>query len=271
MPFGFFVTQGMVGVTQTVTENGRVDAALANLIVVLADNKYFLGRRMSEWAVGAPTLEGAVACAAIAQEEMGHTRPLYSFLEQLELSNPPLPLERDDDRERKYCLSFLRSRFPSWPFAVAALYLTDSALTIMLRGLGNADLGVLRRRADRIVSDEPTHAEFAAGRVRDLASSTANDALAASVRDLLAETLCWFGPEGEEGLDALKRAGLVELDNEHLRQAFLQSVMPLLVELDVRVDVGWNAGDEIWEYGGLPWERWNGLERCLETTTGTTA
>lgn len=260
-----------MGMSQTATENGRVEPALANLIVVLADNKYFLGRRMSEWAIGAPTLEGAVACAAIAQEEMGHTRPLYSFLGQLHLSNAPVPLERDDDRERKYCMSFLRTRFPSWPYAIAALYLADSALTIMLRGLGNADLEVLRRRAERIVADEPTHAEFAAGRVRELAASPASDQLATCIGELLQETLCWFGPEGEEGLDVLKEAGLVELDNEHLRQLFLASIVPVLREADVRVDVEWNEAQTSWEYGELPWERWNGLERCLKARTRKTA
>ena len=74
----------------TTTASSSLDAALANLVVVLADNKYFLGRRLSESAIGAPTLESAVACAAIAQEELGHTRPLYSFLEQL--PGAPVPL-----------------------------------------------------------------------------------------------------------------------------------------------------------------------------------
>ena len=147
--------------TTTVGSDANVDAALANLVVVLADNKYFLGRRLSESAIGAPTLESAVACAAIAQEELGHTRPLYSFLEQV--PSAPVPLERDDDRERKYCLTLLRERFPTWPHAMAALFLVDAAVTIMLEGLAQAGPDVLRRRASRVVADEPTHARFAVG------------------------------------------------------------------------------------------------------------
>ena len=109
------------------------DVALANLVVVLADNKYFLGRRVSEWSIAAPTLEAAVACAAISQEELGHTRPLYSLIEQLDAPNPPASLEREDDRERKYCLSFLRVRLPSWAHAMAALFLVDTAVTLSSR------------------------------------------------------------------------------------------------------------------------------------------
>jgi ring-1,2-phenylacetyl-CoA epoxidase subunit PaaC len=246
----------------TATASSSLDAALANLVVVLADNKYFLGRRLSESAIGAPTLESAVACAAIAQEELGHTRPLYSFLEQL--PGAPVPLERDDDRERKYCLTLLRERFPSWPYAVAALFLVDAAVAIMLEGLERAGPDILRRRAARIVADEPTHSKFAAGRVRELAGTAAASELDRCATAILPEILCWFGPPGESGLDVLKGAGLVELDNERLRQSFLARVMPVLAAAVVDVGIVWNAKSEAWEYGTLPWETWNSLERRLE-------
>ena len=246
----------------TVGSDANVDAALANLVVVLADNKYFLGRRLSESAIGAPTLESAVACAAIAQEELGHTRPLYSFLEQL--PSAPVPLERDDDRERKYCLTLLRERFPTWPHAMAALFLVDAAVTIMLEGLAQAGPDVLRRRASRVVADEPTHARFAVGRVREIAAASGGQELARCAVELLPEVLCWFGPPGEGGLETLRGAGLVELDNERLRQSFLERVMPVLAEAGLEVGIVWNAQAEAWEYEPLPWESWNSLERRLE-------
>ncbi len=216
----------------TTTASSSLDAALANLVVVLADNKYFLGRRLSESAIGAPTLESAVACAAIAQEELGHTRPLYSFLEQL--PGAPVPLERDDDRERKYCLTLLRERFPSWPYAVAALFLVDAAVRSCSRGSsepGPTSSAVARAR---IVADEPTHSKFAAGRVRELAERRPRPELERCATAILPEILCWFGPPGETGLDVLKGAGLVELDNERLRQSFLARVMPVLAAAGAR-------------------------------------
>ena len=48
--------------------------ALGGVIASLADNKAALGRRYGEWAVSAPTLESAVAAAAMAQDELGHAR-----------------------------------------------------------------------------------------------------------------------------------------------------------------------------------------------------
>ena len=49
----------------------------------LADNKAALGRRYAEWAISAPTLESAVAAAAMAQDELGHARSTYPVLKAL--------------------------------------------------------------------------------------------------------------------------------------------------------------------------------------------
>ena len=57
-----------------------VDAATATMVSLigsLADNKSALGRRYGEWAVSAPTIESAVAAAAMAQDELGHARATY--------------------------------------------------------------------------------------------------------------------------------------------------------------------------------------------------
>ena len=247
------------------------DDALANLVVVLADNKYFLGRRVSEWSIAAPTLEASVACAAITQEELGHTRPLYSLIAQLDASNPPLALEREDDRERKYCVSFLREPLPSWVHAMAALLLVDTALTLMLEGLAKGEHEVLRRRAARLIADEPVHAAFVAGRIRELGPSPAADRLAEALVGMLPELLCWFGPPDEPGLATLAAAGFVFLDNEALRQTFLDRIGAPLREAGIEIGVEWSQEDDRWGYPELPWESWNSLERRLETTAGATA
>ena len=92
----------------------------------VADNKYFLAHRLAGWGVGAPALESAVACTAIAQEEAGHARGLYSLLEDFPAELRPVPLEREDDRARKYAVSFLLEASDSWYRAVAATALMDS-------------------------------------------------------------------------------------------------------------------------------------------------
>ena len=61
----------------------RMSADGARLVASLADNKAALGRRYAEWAVSAPTLESAVAAAAMAQDELGHARSTYPVLKAL--------------------------------------------------------------------------------------------------------------------------------------------------------------------------------------------
>ncbi len=56
---------------------------MVSLIGSLADNKSALGRRYGEWAVSAPTIESAVAAAAMAQDELGHARSTYPVLAKL--------------------------------------------------------------------------------------------------------------------------------------------------------------------------------------------
>ena len=58
-------------------------ATMISLIGSLADNKSALGRRYGEWAVSAPTIESAVAAAAMAQDELGHARSTYPVLAKL--------------------------------------------------------------------------------------------------------------------------------------------------------------------------------------------
>lgn len=229
-------------------------AALANLIVAVADNKYFLAHRLAGWGVGAPTLESAVACTAIAQEEAGHARGLYSLLEDLPAEFRPVPLERGDDRPRKYAVSYVLDGSDSWYRAVASLALMDLAMTTLLEACTESSLSGLRKRADRILGDERFHVRFVEGRLRELGASQAEAfALEDELAALLPETLCWFGPVGEPGVELLVAAGLVAHGNDELRGRFLD-----VLRAQTR-----SAGLRLPETGDLPWERWNSLERRL--------
>ncbi len=238
--------------------------ALVNLVVVLADNKYWLGRRLSEWTAGAPQLEVATAAAAIAQEELGHARVLYPLLAELPVPARPAPLERETDRAEHYNLSFLDRPWESWVDAVAALALIDPALTAVLEAAAGSEYRALARRAERMVAEEYFHLEFAEGRVREPAETpTLRTALQARVDRVLPEVLCWFGPAGEPGLEALRAAGVISLDGQGLLQAYLGRVTPLLLEAGIKVPlVRWCLARKTWEVvGGLPWQLWDPKRR----------
>jgi ring-1,2-phenylacetyl-CoA epoxidase subunit PaaC len=246
--------------TSWVTDDDEALAALVNLLVVLADNKYWLGRHLSEWAVGAPSLEVAVASAAIAQGELGQARVLYPLLEELPFPGPVDPTER----ERAYQVSLLDRPFPTWPHAVSALLLVDGALTIMLEAMVGGPYEALARRVPRMLEEEAFHWDFADGRVRELARLPGGlPQLQARVDESLEELLCWFGPPGEQGVETLRGQGLLGRSNTELRQVYLDRVGALLEEVGVRLR------PEQSEDARLPWERWNRLQRRLDPEPAT--
>jgi ring-1,2-phenylacetyl-CoA epoxidase subunit PaaC len=237
----------------SITDDDEALAGLVNLIVVLADNKFFLGRRLSEWLSGGPSLESAVALAAISQEELGHARALYPLLEEMPIVDTPGPLQRGAERERKYCMACLAEPWDWWADVVAALILVDPALTVLFGALEGSRYDDLRQRAARVPGEESFHRKYADGRVRDLARTDAGRAtLQTRIDGMLPEVLMWFGPSGEPGVAALKAQGLLALDNDEMRAAFRDDVGPVLADNGLRM-----------EEGDLPWERWNGLQRRL--------
>ena len=235
-------------------------AAVVNLLLVLGDNKYWLGRHLSEWAVGSPSLEVGVACAAVAQGELGQARVLYPLLQELEFPGPVDPAER----ARAYRVSLLDRPFPTWPHAVAALLLVDTALTVMLEALAGGGYAALARRVPRMLEEEAFHRDFAEGRVRELAGLPGGRGqLQARVDDSLAELLCWFGRPGEQGVETLRGRGVLDADNRELRRRWLDRVAPVLEDAGIELGLPRDpAGGPL--DGTLPWERWNHLQRRLE-------
>ena len=232
--------------------------AVANLLLVLADNKYWLGRHLSEWAVGSPSLEVGVACAAVAQGELGQARVLYPLLEELPFPGPVDPAERS----RAYRVSLLDRPFATWSHAVAALLLVDTAVTTMLEALAGGGYQALARRVPRMLEEEAFHWDFAEGRVHELVRLPGGlPQLQARVDESLEELLCWFGRPGERGVETLRGQGVLGRDNRQLRQAYLDRVAPVLEDAGVELRV---------DDKDLPWERWNPLQRRLEPPRMTT-
>ena len=241
-------------------------AALVNLIAVLGDNEYFLGRRVSEWADAGPLLESTAACAAITQDKLGHSRAIYPLLEELPWPKAPTGLQGEVDRARRYSVSFLDEPLPSWSNVVAALALVGPAVNVVLESVEDSRYEALARRAHRILDEEKLTSAYAESLVRQISyMERGRKLLQGRVDELLPEMLCWFGPEGESGIESLRAEGLASMGNEEMRQRYLDRVVPLLQGCDIEVPVKRNESDDGWEYEELPWNQWNQLQRRLES------
>lgn len=244
------------------THEAAVDDGIANLLGVVADNKYHLGRWLSQWAVGAPGLESAVAAAGIAQGHLGQARALYPLVDELIDGGFARP---DEGRRRRYNMSALDEPFATWAQAVATMFLVDPALDTVLRAL-HPPSEDQKRRLDRVLDESRFNTEFARGRLTELTIDWEHGRshLDGPLAIVLPEVLCWFGPHGEDGVRILGEAGVLTSDGAGMRATYLDIVGPVLTGLDYHLGLSGGPGD--WTYEELPWQDWNPLQRRLETT-----
>src|SRR3954447_19896676 len=185
--------------------------ALGHLILSLADNKAALGRRYGEWAVSAPTLESAVAAAAMAQDELGHSRATYPLLKQLRGGGSQVAGGRN-------CMPVLASEFPGWECFVAANLAVDGMLTEFVRACQESSFVGLAQRARKILQEERSHEVHARAWGRRLArDERRRDSFAAALGDSWWQAARWAGPPGDEDFAALVTGGLVGASPDELR------------------------------------------------------
>jgi phenylacetate-CoA oxygenase PaaI subunit len=231
------------------------DATYA-LIARLADNKYALGRQYAEWCSGAPTLESAVAAAAMAQDELGHARALYPLLRTLA---PEAGAEVEPETRTAFIhLTCLDQPFAGWEDFVAANFLVDTAMSVVFEAARTSSYEPLAGRSRKVLQEERMHALHGEAWVRRLAreGGAVRAACAAALRRAWDETLCWFGAPGTD--DPLHAAGVLDATPDELRASFLAVVGPTLTAEGLELPVRRSADDRTWELTApLPWARWD--------------
>lgn len=198
-------------------------AALLGFGMSLADTKYWLGRRLSEWADGAPTLEAAVGAAAIAQDEIGHARSLYVMLSGL--PGAPAELNTDSDLARAVHFSpaFLARPWPSWLDVIATLALLDLALRLVFEAARGSRYEPLAQRTAKILQEEGFHRIFGDGWLARVAASgdPARARLQAAFDRVWPVAAAWLGPPDDQALGLLFESGVLSMPAGDLRRAWL--------------------------------------------------
>lgn len=225
-------------------------AAMASLVGSLADNKAALGRRYAEWAVSAPTLESAVAAAAMAQDELGHSRSTYPVLKAL-------GAEAGDEAgfggDRR--LALLDDELPDWTAAVAANLLVDGVLTTFVAACADSSVTPMSQRAKKILQEEGSHRVHAEAWARRLCRSgeAQRKLLVRRLTDTWEQAGRWAGPAGDPGVEAAVALGMVGSDAPAQRELVRRWLRELLaaegvfVELDEPTDFSrWDASRRRW-------------------------
>jgi ring-1,2-phenylacetyl-CoA epoxidase subunit PaaC len=210
-------------------------AALAELLLTLADDEFVLGFWDSEWTGIAPMLEEDVAMSSVSQDEIGHARAWYELLASL----------TDDDADR---LAFGRApeeyrhaalmNHPrtDWAFTVARRFLYEQADAVRLEALTRSSFAPVAELAAKMRREETYHLMHFDVWLRRLAEGggDARDRLTAALQRLWPDAQAIFvalAGEGEltaAGILPESLGALAERWRERVREGLAAVGLPLL-------------------------------------------
>ena len=229
------------------TTPAAVDAATATMISLigsLADNKGALGRRYGEWAVSAPTIESAVAAAAMAQDELGHARATYPVLAKL-----GVPRE-DEGLTAGHPLPVLEAELPDWASVISANLVVDGILTTFVAGARESSIEPLAQRARKILQEEGAHRVHAQAWLRRMCRSSGTDRelLLRRIDEMWAQAARWPGPADHPGYAAAVAAGMVSEGPDAVRARVREWLLAQLdaegAQLTLPDPADWSGWDE---------------------------
>jgi ring-1,2-phenylacetyl-CoA epoxidase subunit PaaC len=224
--------------------------AMISFVGALADNKAALGRRYGEWAISAPTLESAVAAAAMAQDELGHARSTYPVLKALGTD-----VSDDDSFGGDRRLALLDDELPDWTSLIAANVLIDGVLTTFVAACVDSSVIPMSQRARKILQEEGSHRVHAEAWTKRLLRSGDRQA------DLLLERLLdtwehasrWAGPDDDAGTQAALDHGMIAIGPTQQRRLVRDWLVAIVedegrtIELTEPTDwTGWDPETRRW-------------------------
>lgn len=231
---------------------------LADLLLLLADNKRILGLRYANWILGAPALEAGISCSAMAQDEWGHGRILYAMLRDFDRDPDTLEHEREPEAYRSCAL--LDEEPEGWPELLALNALLDTALSVQFEAMRESAFEPVHYKVSKLLDEERFHYEHGRGWVARLAATErGREALEEAFRPAWRECLRWFGPDDDALGNRLAAVGVTDAGPAVLRARWLARVAPLVkqagFELADREDGEWRSRVEV------GWESWDGDRR----------
>ena len=217
-----------------------MSATMISLIGSLADNKSALGRRYGEWAVSAPTIESAVAAAAMAQDELGHARSTYPVLAKL-------GVERSDDGlDAGHPLGVIASELPDWASFIAANLVVDGVLTTFVASARESSIEPLAQRARKILQEEGAHKVHAEAWARRMGRVGGSDLelLVRRIDEMWASAARWPGPDDDPGYREAMEAGMVASSPAAIRAQVRDWLAPLVDGVSLDEPTDWSDWDE---------------------------
>jgi len=224
-----------------------VDAATSTMVALIssyADNKGALGRRYGEWAVSGPTVEAAVAAAAMAQDELGHARATYPVLAKLGQPRTDEGLDTSD------ALPLLREELPDWASMIAVNLAVDGILTTWIASARDSSIEPLAQRARKILQEEGAHKVHAESWTKRICRAGGDDRelLRRRIGEAWEQAARWAGPDDEPGYQEVVAAGMLAYGPAEVRGQVRAWLGDLLEREGCAIELGepsdWSGWDE---------------------------
>jgi ring-1,2-phenylacetyl-CoA epoxidase subunit PaaC len=210
------------------------EAALAELLLTLADDEFVLGFWDSEWTGIAPLLEEDVAMSSVSQDEIGHAKAWYELLAQLTDDDPDhLAYGRAPEDYRHAAL--MNHARHDWAFTIARRFLYEHADAVRLDALTRSSHAPVAELAAKMRREETYHLMHFDVWLRRLAEAggEARERLTAALATLTPDAATVFAPlDGER---ALLDAGVLTASLEELRRRWLDRISGILDGLGLPV------------------------------------
>jgi len=189
-------------------------STMVGLVSSYADNKGALGRRYGEWAVSAPTVEAAVAAAAMAQDELGHARATYPVLAKLGVQRA------DDTLDTSGALPFIATELPDWAAMIAANLVVDGILTTWAASVRDSSIEPLAQRARKILQEEGAHKVHAEAWARRICRGGGDDRelLLRRIGEAWHDAARWPGPDDDPGYREAVASGMIAVRPGSVRE-----------------------------------------------------
>jgi ring-1,2-phenylacetyl-CoA epoxidase subunit PaaC len=209
-------------------------AALADLLLGMADDEFVLGFWDSEWTGIAPVLEEDVAFSSLAQDEIGHAQALHELLAQLTgTTADELAFGRQAEEYRH--AELLDHARGDWAFSIARRFLYDTADAVRLTALTGSSFAPLAALAAKMRREERYHLDHMHAWMHRLGrpggAEEPRRRLVAACERLWPDAVTVFTPpDGEEHLLAV---GILGAGLDACRQRWLAELAPLFAELEL--------------------------------------
>jgi ring-1,2-phenylacetyl-CoA epoxidase subunit PaaC len=212
-------------------------AAIAELLLTMADDEFVQGFRDSEWTGIAPMLEEDVAFSSLAQDELGHARVLYGLLAAIGGDDPDrIAYERQPPAYR-HCRLLDHPR-GDWAFSIARRYLYDTADAVRLEALRDAAWAPLAEVLAKIRREEAYHLMHLEAWIDRLANGgeEARRRLDAALATLWPDAATPFAPLQYQ--DVLLASGILEVPMSELADRHRDRVITHLAGLQLPLEPG---------------------------------